>query len=128
MDLGNTNSVITVDTRGDKNWMISAPDDLKQMVDAEADELNMSTAATARYYIQLGRKLGSIHDPRIKRDDSPNNEQTKTEMSPFHKHLPKRDNSITIEEYMEILEKYMYDICEEDENIQRDGREVWLDQ
>jgi hypothetical protein len=117
------NTTIGIDHRGGQNLTVTIPNNLEEIIAEDAEELGMSKSAACRYWIQIGRKLGPIYDPREDDGDTSQRQQP----SPFHEHLPDDpDEAITLDEYVDRLEKYMFDICESDELINREGREVYL--
>jgi hypothetical protein len=121
---------LTIDTRGDNNLVARVPEDMYEEIEKEAEELGMPKSATARYFIQLGRKLAPIYDPRRAGEGSTIDPDpgTAQELTPFHEYLPQsEDDAITADEFAEYISEYIYDICREDDLITIDGREVYLD-
>ena len=119
-----------IDHRGDAKLNAKVPEDMYKVIEEESEELGMPMSATARYFIQLGRKLAPIYDPRRAGEGSIIEPSSKTVQAPtpFHEYLPKdQDNAITADEFSERISDYIYDICREDEQIAIDGREVHYD-
>jgi hypothetical protein len=121
---------INIDSRGEDNLSVRGPEDMYEVIEKEAEELDMPMSATARYFIQLGRKLGPIYDPRRAGDGSTIDPDPKTaqDSTAFHEYLPENEeNAITADEFAERISEYIYDICRDDDLITIDGREVFLD-
>lgn len=117
------NTTIGIEHRGDQNLTVTVPNNMEEIIAEDAEKLGMSKSAACRYWIQIGRKLGPIYDPREENDE----EDRKQSPSAFHEYLPDDpDEAITLDEYVDKIEEYIFDICESDELINRDGREVYL--
>lgn len=121
---------LNIDSRGDSNLRVRVPEDMYEVIEKEAEELSMPMSATARYFIQIGRKLSPIYDPRRAGEGSTIDPDPKAAQEPtkFHEYLPENEeNAITADEFAERLSEYIYDICREDDQITIDGREVYFD-
>lgn len=118
---------ITIDMRGDNNWRITVPDDMKASLEGEAEERGMSVSQLARLYIQVGRKLYDLYDPR-NGEKSPDRNNTEDTETPFRTQVPEGvENAISLDELVERVDDYIFDIVEEDPTLNRDGREVYKD-
>jgi DNA-binding MarR family transcriptional regulator len=112
---------IQFDTRGDKNFLFSTAEHHKEELTEAAEELGMARSAAIRHWIEIGRRSMIENDPR-------NKPEQKSESNPIRDLIPKgEDNAVDIrDELPQLIEDALIDIVDEDEEITRDGFDVYL--
>jgi hypothetical protein len=95
---------------------------LKQELTEEAEDMGTNRSALIRRYIIAGRRLSQIYDPR----EAENVTDTESKDDPIRNLVPKgKNNAISIEELGEKVKNDIIDIVENDDQINRDGWEVY---
>lgn len=95
---------------------------LKQELTEEAEDMGTNRSALIRRYIIAGRRLSQIYDPR----EAENITDTENKDDPIRNLVPKgKNNAISIEELGEKVKNDIIDIVENDDQINRDGWEVY---
>lgn len=95
---------------------------LKQELTEEAEDMGTNRSALIRRYIIAGRRLSQIYDPR----EAENITDTENKDDPIRNLVPKgKNNAISIEELGEKVKNDIIDIVENDDQITRDGWEVY---
>lgn len=112
---------IQFDTRGDKDLTFTTAEHHKQELKEAAEELGLSRAAAIRHWIEIGRRSTIINDPR-------NDPERKSGSNPVKELIPEgEENSVDLrDELPQLIEDALIDIVDEDDDIQRDGFEVYL--
>lgn len=108
------------DTRGDKRLKFSTSTQHKEELQEAADELGLTMSGAIRHWIEIGRRSAIANDPRNKSTGS-------VKESPIKRLIPEgRDNAVDIrDELPEKIEDALLDIVDDDDEINRDGFEVY---
>jgi hypothetical protein len=114
-------TAIQFDTRGDRNLQFTTAEHHKEELKEAAEELGLSRSAAIRHWIEIGRRSTIVNDPR-------NDPERKSESNPVKELIPEgKENSVDIrDELPQLIEDALIDIVDEDDEIQRDGFEVYL--
>lgn len=112
---------IQFDTRGDKNLQFTTSEHHKEKLAEAAEELGVPRSAAIRHWIEIGRRSTIVNDPR-------NNPHQEYESNPIKELIPEgEENAVDIrDELPKLIEDALIDIVDEDDEIQRDGFEVYL--
>jgi len=112
---------IQFDTRGNKNLQFTTAEHHKQELKEAAEELGLARSAAIRHWIEIGRRSTIVNDPR-------NDPGQKSESNPIKELIPKgKEDSVDIrDELPQLIEDALIDIVDEDDEIHRDGFEVYL--
>jgi|SRR6056297_2231586 len=98
---------------------------LKEELEKDAEERGVSLSAIVRKYIIAGRRLSQIYDPREKEAEQKDDSSTDGQ-NPVRQRVPEgEENAISLDEFGTRLENDVIDIVEEDDNIKRDGWEIY---
>jgi hypothetical protein len=98
---------------------------LKEELEKEAEEHGISTSALIRKYIIAGRRLSQLYDPR-ERGLEQENTSSKNQLNHIRQRVPEgEENAISLDELGKQLQDDIIDIVEQDEEIKRDGWEIY---
>lgn len=110
------------DTRNNKPLKFTATEHHKEELTKAAEELGLPRSAAIRHWIEIGRRSMIANDPR----NTPTKESS--EENPIKDLIPEgRENALDIrDELPKKIEDSLLDIVDNDEDIKRDGFEVYL--
>ncbi len=112
---------VEFDTRGDNNHVFTTAEHHKEELKEAAEELGLPRSAAIRHWIEIGRRSTIVNDPRTDPDRA-------SESNPIKELIPKgEENSVDLrDELPKLIEDALIDIVDEDDEIKRDGFEVYL--
>lgn len=98
---------------------------LREELEKDAEERGVTLSAIVRKYIIAGRRLSQIYDPREQEEERKEN-SSRAGLNPVRKRVPEgKENAISLDELSTHLQNDVIDIVEEDDEIKRDGWEIY---
>jgi hypothetical protein len=117
-----THKPISIPTGDGESVSISCRPVYKDQLTQEAEERGIPRARLVKMYLQAGRMFYDLHHPTEGEVKSTHDGGADT----IHSMIPKgEENAISIEELLDKIEDDILDIIGQDDEIKRDGWEVY---